>query len=84
MGVKGVHNFITVKPPIAPSDIKARIEAALYRRAHVDASAITVGVNAGVVTLTGKVDSLTAHDAIEHAARHTAGVNSVIDHLVVG
>jgi len=83
VGVKGVHDFITVKPPVEPGDIKARIEAALYRRAHVDAAAITVGVNAGVVTLTGRVDSLTEHDAIEHAARHTVGVNSVIDHLVV-
>lgn len=81
-GVKGVSNFVTVNPPVAPRDIKRKIEAALYRRAHVDASSITVGVSEGAVTLTGEVDSMAERDAVEHAARNTPGVKTVVDNLV--
>ncbi|MET3650631.1 BON domain-containing protein [Dyella japonica] len=83
LGVKGVINQIAISPPVEPRNIKTKIEAALYRRAHVDASAITVGVNKSTVTLSGKVDSLAEREIIEQAAWSAPGVKSVVDNLIV-
>src|SRR3954468_3777352 len=41
-GVVGVTNLITVKPHVAPSEVKAKIEDALKRSAEMDAGRITV------------------------------------------
>ncbi|OOG38575.1 MULTISPECIES: BON domain-containing protein [unclassified Rhodanobacter] len=82
-GVKGVVNKIIMRPRIEPRGVKTKIEAALYRRAHFDATAITVGVEEGTVTLTGEVDSLAERSAVEWAAWSAPGVQNVIDHLVV-
>lgn len=41
-GVKGVTNLIQLKPQVAPSEIKRKIEEAFRRSAEVDASRITV------------------------------------------
>ena len=38
-GVKGVTNLITVKPRVAPSELKQKIEQALVRSAQTDAAA---------------------------------------------
>jgi osmotically-inducible protein OsmY len=54
-GVIGVTNLITVKPRVAASEIKAKIEEALKRSAETDASRITVEVEGGEVTLRGSV-----------------------------
>lgn len=83
LGVKGVINQIAISPPVEPRNIKTKIEAALYRRAHVDASAITVGVNKSTVTLSGKVDSLAEREIIEQAAWSAPGVKTVVDNLIV-
>lgn len=83
LGVKGMSNEITISPPVEPHDIKTKIEAALYRRAHIDANAVTVGVNKGTVTLSGEVDSLAEREAIEHAAWKAPGVRHVVDNLIV-
>jgi len=83
LGVVGVVNRITITPHVQPRDIKTKIEAALYRRAHFDASAIKVDVSKGIVTLNGEVDSLAERDAIELAAWSAPGVQSVVDHLTV-
>jgi osmotically-inducible protein OsmY len=56
-GVKGVSNNITVKPRVSPTDIKAKIEAALKRSAEVDAQRITVQAEANKVILRGNVRS---------------------------
>lgn len=61
--------------------VAAEIEAALYRRAHLDASAIQVDVSEGSVTLAGEVDSLAEHDTVQQAAWSAPGVQRVIDHL---
>ena len=82
-GVKGVANKIIMRPRIEPRGVKTKIEAALYRRAHLDATAITVGVEKGTVTLTGAVDSLAERNTIEWAAWSAPGVQKVIDNLVV-
>lgn len=82
-GVKGVVNKISIRPRIEPRGVKTKIEAALYRRAHLDAAAITVGVDKGTVTLTGEVDSLAERNTVEWAAWSAPGVKKVVDNLVV-
>lgn len=83
LGVKGVVNRITITPHVEPRDIKSKIEAALYRRAHLDATGVKVDVNLGTVTLKGEVDSLAERDTIEQAAWNAPGVQRVIDNLTV-
>jgi len=46
-GVYGVINKIEIGPQAKPTDIRTKIEAALQRRAHFDASAIGVQVDQG-------------------------------------
>ena len=52
-GVKGVTNLITVKPKVAPTEVKEKIEAAFKRNAILDANQIKVQVDGGKVTLRG-------------------------------
>lgn len=83
LGVRGVTNNIAIAPHVEPRDIKSKIEAALYRRAHLDTKAIKVDVSKGTVTLMGAVDSLAERDAVEQAAWSAPGVQQVIDNLSV-
>jgi len=54
IGVKGVMNRITVKPPRpVTGDVRKAIEQALERRAEREAKHINVDVRDSVVTLTG-------------------------------
>jgi osmotically-inducible protein OsmY len=82
-GVKNVANLIRIRPQIKPGDVKTKIEAALQRRAHLDARAISVQVDKGTVTLDGTVDSLAERVTVENAVWNAPGVQNVIDHLVV-
>lgn len=82
-GVKGVVNNIAIHPRVEPRGVKTKIEAALYRRAHLDATGIVVDVKRGTVTLTGEVDSLAERNTIEWAAWSAPGVQKVVDNLVV-
>lgn len=82
-GVKNVANLIRIRPQIKPGDVKTKIEAALQRRAHLDARAISVQVDKGTVTLAGTVDSLAERVTVENAVWNAPGVQNVIDHLVV-
>ena len=56
-GIKGVSDLILLKPRVAPSEIKAKIEEAFRRSAEVDAGRITVEANGGEVILKGSVRS---------------------------
>src|SRR5579872_3735234 len=50
VGVRGVNNQVTVKPPdVSPKDVKHRIEKALERAADVDARQIFVEADEGKV-----------------------------------
>ena len=82
-GVKGVANAITVKPKVAPTDVKAQIEAALKRNAILDAQHIKVQANGGKVTLRGNVRSWAERDEAEAAAWAAPGVNEVTDFIAV-
>ena len=56
-GVKGVSNKIELKPRVAPSEIKRKIEEAFRRSAEIDASRVTVETHGGEVILRGTVRS---------------------------
>jgi osmotically-inducible protein OsmY len=81
-GVKGVVNKITVTPakPVT-EDVRRAIEQALERRAEREAKRIRVDVRDGIVTLTGAVHSWAERKSAVAAARFTAGVRDVEDHL---
>lgn len=83
LGVKGVSNLIRIRPQIKPGDVKVKIEAALQRRAHLDARSISVEVDKGTVTLAGTVDSLAERVTVENAVWNAPGVQKVVDNLIV-
>lgn len=56
-GVKGFSNLIALKPRVAPSEVKAKIEEAFRRSAEIDAKRITVEADGGEVVLSGMVRS---------------------------
>lgn len=83
-GVRGVINQIEVRPKVQAADVKSKIEAALRRRAEVEAGDIQVSVTDGSnVCLEGKVETLEERIAVRNAAWSAPGVTAVEDHLKV-
>ena len=76
-GVKGLNNFITIKPKVAPENVREKIEAALKRNAILDAEQIIVQADGGKVTLSGTVHSWAELDAAVDAAWAAPGVSEV-------
>jgi len=57
VGGDRVINEIVIKPKVAPTSVREKIEAAFKRDAILDASQIKVQADGGKVTLTGSVRS---------------------------
>jgi osmotically-inducible protein OsmY len=83
-GVKGVSNFLTVKPKKAsPSDVTRKIKEAFKRSAEVDSSRISVDSLDGKIILKGQVRSWAERRDAEDAAWSAPGVTAVDDRLAV-
>jgi len=82
-GVTGMNNFITIKPKVAPENVREKIEAALKRNAILDAEQIIVQADGGKVTLSGTVHSWVELDAAVDAAWAAPGVSEVKNQLTV-
>jgi osmotically-inducible protein OsmY len=82
-GVKGVSNLIELKPRVAPSEIKHKIEDAFRRSAELDANRITVEAFGGEVVLKGSVRSWAERQEAERAAYAAPGVTKVDNRIVI-
>jgi osmotically-inducible protein OsmY len=82
-GVKGVTNSITLKPKVAASEIRHKIEDAFRRSAEIDASRITVEANGSEVILRGTVRSWAERSEAERAAWAAPGVIKVDNRIAI-
>lgn len=83
-GVTGISNQIELVPRVSSKDVKTRIEDALKRNAHLEASGITVDVSGNKVTLKGSVKAWSERRLVEQAVWATPGVTTVSDQLKIG
>lgn len=82
-GVIGVVNSIQMNHQAAPPDIEKRIDEALRRHATREAHGISVKVERGTATLSGRVDSLSDRRAALGAVWSAPGISAVVDHLKI-
>jgi osmotically-inducible protein OsmY len=82
-GVRGVTNSISVKPKVAPYEVRRKIEDALRRSAELDASRITVEADGSEVILRGTVKSWAERQEAERAAWAAPGVTRVDNRITI-
>jgi osmotically-inducible protein OsmY len=82
-GVKGVSNFIMIKPKVEPEDVKRKIEDAFKRNAELDANRITVETHGSEVILKGTVRSWAEREEAERVAWQAPGVRKVENRIVI-
>ena len=84
-GVRSVVNNIGIEPHAKADNVKMKIEAALKRRAEIEAKDIRVTVrDDDEVLLEGKVRNWDEKFAVENAAWSAPGVKNVKDRLTIG
>jgi osmotically-inducible protein OsmY len=82
-GVTGVTDLITLKPPVSPEAVEAKIEDAFKREAEIDARHVRVEVSDHTAKLYGHVHSLNEASAARAAAASAAGIATVESHLLI-
>jgi osmotically-inducible protein OsmY len=82
-GIKGVSNLIVLKPRVAATEIKSKIEDAFRRNAEIDAKNITVEANGSEVILKGSVRSWAERQEAERAAWRAPGVTNVDNRIAI-
>ena len=82
-GVKGITNFVMIKPQVEPQDVKRKIEDAFKRSAELDANRITVEANGSEVVLKGTVRSWAERDEAERVAWLAPGVRKVENRIII-
>jgi osmotically-inducible protein OsmY len=82
-GVTGVTNLITVKPHVAASELKRKIEQALLRSAEADSKRITVEVDGDAAILKGTARSWAERQEAEREAWAAPGVAWVDNRIKV-
>jgi osmotically-inducible protein OsmY len=86
VGVRDVANEIRVtgaRPEVAGEDLSVDVEEAIRRCFGVDTGCIAIGVDKGVVTLSGAVPLLAMLDDVERAVRSVPGVTRINNELLV-
>ncbi len=82
-GVMGVSNTINIRPHATVKDVRAHITEAFRRNAELESSGITVAVEGGKITLSGRVKALHERRTAENAAWGISSVTEVVDNLIV-
>jgi osmotically-inducible protein OsmY len=82
-GVRGVVNYMTIKPRATERGVRHTIVEALHRNANLDARHISVVVTGDKVTLTGHVSNWQQRDTAERAAGDAPGIREVENHIEV-
>ncbi len=82
-GVKGISNLVKIKPHVAPTEVKKKIEEAFKRNAEIDANRIVVEADGSQVTLKGTVRSWAERQEASRAAWMAPGVAKVENRIAV-
>ena len=83
-GVRNIRDEIEISYDPDQADVDLHVQLALVRSALVpDDSEVKVAIDAGVITLTGRVHTWAEHDAVIGAAWMARGVIDVDDELKV-